>query len=316
MSTRNRKKNSLTSQVRRAYRKDELASILTLPEEDFGSAFKMETVGCDIQVPAGTKSWRRGRCRDNSYYHFRDNGSTVLAVAHLDTVVDPDRRAPRFRNTQSGPYVVSGALDDRLGAYVILGLLPKLGVSCDQLLTVGEEDGESTAEFFKPDKDYDWIIEFDRSGTDVVMYQFEDEPCRKLVEASGARMGKGSFSDIAYMEHLDVKAFNWGAGYRGDYHSERGYAYLSDTFAMTAKYLRFHEQNAGSTLLHEQDLRWYEDGETLECVRCLQPISIEDNICPECDSCQFCYLEDGTCMCYTRHALSGRPVGELLLQSD
>ena len=46
--------------------------------------------------------------------------------------------------------VHSGALDDRLGAYIILDLLPKLGINVDVLLTVGEEQGRSTANFFAP----------------------------------------------------------------------------------------------------------------------------------------------------------------------
>ena len=95
------------------------------------------------------------------------------------------------------------------------------------------------------------VIEFDRTGTDVVMYQYEDDASMQAVEAAGAKMGLGSFSDIAYLEHLGVKAFNWGVGYRGNYHSESGYAYLNDTFAMAAKYLRFHEQNAGTRMPHE-----------------------------------------------------------------
>jgi hypothetical protein len=242
------RKNSLARQARRAYRQGDLARICTLREDRFGRAFGMQTV----RVEPKWKSYGSGRPED--YYHFRDNNSSVLAVAHLDTVVSQEGRTPRFRATEKGPLIVSGALDDRLGAYVILNLLPKLGVTCDWLLTVGEESGASTAESFDSrGKKYDWMIEFDRAGTDVVMYQYEDRASERLVEAAGAVMGSGSFSDVAYLEHLDVKGFNWGVGYRGDYHSERGYAYLDDTFRMVAKYLRFHEQNAGTHMPHEPE---------------------------------------------------------------
>lgn len=248
------RKNSLARQARRAYDQGELTRILTLREDRFGRAFGMQTVSIGRDFPTGRKSYRYydgGRPED--YYHFRDNGSSVLAVAHLDTVVPQKGRVPRFRDTERGPLVVSGALDDRLGAYVIIGLLPKLGVTCDWLFTVGEESGQSTAESFDArGKKYDWVIEFDRGGTDVVMYQYEDRASRRLVEASGARMGQGSFSDIAYLDHLGVKAFNWGVGYGGNYHSADGYAYLNDTFSIVAKYLRFHEQNAGTALPHEE----------------------------------------------------------------
>ncbi|HEY1700745.1 MAG TPA: hypothetical protein VGG75_13615 [Trebonia sp.] len=305
-----RKKNSVARQVQGAYRQRDLARVLTMPEQDFGAAFTMETVKTGAgELPRG--SWRGRPAAD--YYHFRDNGSSVLAVAHLDTVVRPDRRAPRFSRTRGGPLVVSGALDDRLGAYVILDLLPKLGITCDWLLTVGEEDGQSTAESFKAGKDYDHVIEFDRGGTDVVMYQYEDDESCQRVEACGAEVGRGSFSDIAYLDHLGVKAFNWGAGYRGDYHSERGYAHLSDTFAMTAKYLLFHEQNAGVTMPHDPEDAYSagqldDEAYGLVCAVCDQVgVYPDDDYCEHCFSCVFCCLpEDEGCQCYKRHALSGK----------
>lgn len=293
-------RNPVTRQVRRAYRQDTLARILTMPEQDFGSAFGMQTVQTE------TRWSRQYSGQPEDYYHFRDNGARVLATAHLDTVVAGDRRAPRFRNTKAGPLVTSGALDDRLGAYVILDLLPRLGVTCDWLLTVGEESGASTAEYFKPGKDYDWAIEFDRTGTDVVMYQYEDAATRRLVEAAGARTGSGSFSDIAYLEHLGVKAFNWGVGYRGNYHSEAGYAYLYDTFAMVARYLRFCEQNAGTTLPHDPGYgygtgrrNWQDDADYLLCDECIEYGVDESGYCRFCGTCMDCGLpEDDGCMCY------------------
>jgi hypothetical protein len=309
-----RKKNSLSAQVRRAYRQDGLARVLTMPEKKFGAAYGMETVEVKGDGKVSRDTWR-GAPAD--YYHFKDNGAKVLAVAHLDTVVNHDRRAPHFHGAQTGPMVVSGALDDRLGAYVILDLLPKLGVSCDTLLTVGEEDGQSTASLFTAGKDYDHVIEFDRSGTDVVMYQYECRESRAAVEACGARMGTGSFSDIAYLEHLGVKAFNWGVGYQGDYHSERGYAYLSDTFAMTAKYLRFNDQNAGVAMPHEPDDKRsgydygnWDDDDLTSCLLCEAKwsVNLDTGVCGICDTCNFCAEDSDACLCYTSHALSDRPV--------
>jgi hypothetical protein len=299
-----RKKNSLNRQVRRAYRQNELARICTMPEREFSRAFGMKTVTVAQRAP-------------HNYYHFRDNGASVLAVAHLDTVVKPSLRAPRFTVTQTGPLIVSGALDDRLGAYVILDLLPKLGVTCDWLLTVGEENGMSTAEFFDPPKEYDWVIEFDRGGTDVVMYQYEDEASRQAVQASGATVGHGSFSDIASLEHLSVKAFNWGVGYRGNYHSERGYAFLYDTFAMVARYLRFHAQNAGKAMPHEphwkdvyyggslieersySERAYQEIEDFIDCASCgaLQAVDPYTLICAYCDTCLNCTEESVACTC-------------------
>jgi len=231
------------SEVQRAYRQRDLARICTLREDRVGRAYGMETV----KVAAASR-WMRYQDQPEDYYHFRDNGGRVLAVAHLDTVVRGDRRTPHFRRTAHGPLIVSGALDDRLGAYTILHLLPELGITCDWLLTVGEESCSSTAEWFKPAKDYDHVIEFDRMGTDVVMYQYDTSTSRAAVKAAGAVVGHGSYSDIASMEHLGVTGLNWGVGYRGNYHSEEGFAYLHDTFAMVAKYQRFHAQNAGQPM--------------------------------------------------------------------
>ena len=277
---------SLTREVRKAYNQDTLSRTLTMPERDFSKYYGMETVTVD------QPSYRLAYGDPEDYYHFRDSGSSVLAVAHLDTVVRPDRRAPRFSNTKAGPLVVSGALDDRLGAYVILSLLPQLGVSTDVLLTVGEESGCSTAGHFKPPKDYDWIIEFDRTGTDVVMYQYEDLECFERIEASGAATGYGSFSDIAYLEHCGVKAFNWGVGYRGDYHSEKGYAYLDDTFSMVAKYMRFHDQNLGTCMTHEPEYRddRYRESYSYDCISCGAKDSVDTATwyCEYCGICQDC----------------------------
>src|SRR5262249_13897923 len=104
----------LVRKIRRAYRKHMLAQICVLPESAFGGAFSMQT------VPVRQRVSKYDSPAD--YYHYRDNGASVLAVAHLDTVVGNRERAPYFYDTPRGPAIRSGALDDRLGAYVILGI--------------------------------------------------------------------------------------------------------------------------------------------------------------------------------------------------
>jgi hypothetical protein len=297
-----KRKNSLARRVRRAYSQDELTRILTLPESEFGREFDMKTVEVE------QRGWRADEEGGNDYYHFKDNGARVLAVAHLDTVVKPEYRVPRFYDSVSGPALVSGGLDDRLGAYVILKLLPAMGVTVDYLLTVGEEDGQSTADFFTSDKTYDHVIEFDRMGTDVVMYQYDDAATRKAVRTAGAVVGNGSFSDIAYLEQLGAKAFNWGVGYAGNYHSRDGYALLNNTFAMVAKYLRFHEQNAGVPMPHKPSprrrhsrsyggSREWRDG--LDCDMCGQrgTVDMDTAICAECGTCFDCGEYEEDCIC-------------------
>lgn len=225
---------------------DALKRVCEAHETHFGDMYGMEHVPVQQRAP-------------HDHYLFLDRGADILAVAHLDTVASHEERMCTFADTPAGPVVHSGALDDRLGAYIILELLPRLGIKVDVLLTVGEESGQSTAQFFDPpkDKEYLWGIEFDRGGTDVVMYDYEDKPTEALVRACGARVGQGSFSDIAYLEHLEVKCFNWGVGYQ-DYHGPRGYAYLEDTWAMVAYFMRFHDANHEEYLPHEQVSKpWY-----------------------------------------------------------
>jgi hypothetical protein len=232
--------------VRRAFDRDTLAQVCELPEHAFGAAYWLERFSVGQEAPA-------------DYYYYADRGSDVLAVAHLDTVARPSTRTCRYVDTAAGPVVFSRALDDRLGAYVILDLLPRLGINCDVLLTTGEEVGRSTAAFFEPgDRQYNWIIEFDRGGTDVVLYQYDDPDTRALVETVGADISVGSFSDIADLEHLGCKAFNWGIGYQ-DYHSARSHAYLDDTFAMVARFLAFHDAYADTPLPHDVDMDYRPD---------------------------------------------------------
>lgn len=209
-----------------------------------------------------------GRDGRERFYWYQDNGSDILAVAHLDTVQDD--RTCQITSTASGLLATSGALDDRLGVYVILDLLPKLGIVCDVLLTTDEEIAQSTAEAFEPSKDYNWMIQFDRGGTDVVMYQYETPELCKLVEASGAQVGVGSFSDICLLDHLGCAGFNWGVGYE-EYHSTRSHAWLDDTFRMVARFVKFHQANAGTVFAVENDphlpgqLCWDDDTMVADC---------------------------------------------------
>lgn len=237
------KRKAPTRKIRKAFDRDVFKRVCEMAELDFHEAYDMELVPVDQARPA-------------DYYLFLDRGSDILSVAHLDTVVFPDERICQFLTTADGGTVAySGALDDRSGAYTILELLPKLGIEHDVLLTVGEESGRSTAQFFETEKDYKYIIEFDRGGMDVVMYQYEDRASEDLIRAAGAKMGDGSFSDIAYLEHLGAKAFNWGIGYKGNYHGPRGHVWLDDLYQMVAYYLNFHEDNKDSFLRHVPDWR-------------------------------------------------------------
>jgi hypothetical protein len=213
-----------------------LKRICEMDERKFAKTYRMDVTKVPQQSP-------------DDFFAFKDNGSSILAVAHLDTVGLPHQRTAHFTETEAGLVVHSRALDDRLGAYIILDMLPKLGIEVDVLLTVGEESGRSTAQFFEAPKQYNWMIEFDRGGTDVVMYDYEDEDVIEMVLDTGAKVGDGIFSDICYLDHLDIKGFNWGVGYR-DYHGPRAHAYLNDTFEMVGYFDEFYSVWSDTHLPH------------------------------------------------------------------
>lgn len=235
MTTKRQPTKQARLRVRDAFDPAMLATICTT--WDFDSYAKR------VDLPNSTSGRKR-------FYYYKDNGSDILAVAHLDSVQDDGTCT--VVDTAAGPLAVSGTLDDRLGVYVILELLPKLGITCDWLLTTDEEIGQSTAGDFYPEdmhKSYNWMFQFDRGGTDVVMYDYETPDLCDLVEASGARVGMGSFSDICMLEHLECAGFNWGVGYQ-DYHGPRAHAWLDDTFRMVARFVKFYNANAAKVFTY------------------------------------------------------------------
>lgn len=236
-----REHQTLKSRVRRRFSRHALKRICEMYELDFPTYYPDLTTWVIDE-----------RKQRNNWYFFADRGSDILFVAHLDTVVAHENRMADYAETKAGPVIHSGALDDRLGAYIGLELLPALGINLDILLTCGEEDGQSTAEFFTTDKQYNWVIEFDRKTCDVVMYQYTDAATSALVRECGASVGHGSFSDIAELDHLGVKCFNWGAGYDGVYHSVKGFAYLEDTYKMVAHFMEFYKTHKDTRLPHEK----------------------------------------------------------------
>lgn len=166
-----------------------------------------------------------------------DNGGSVLGVAHLDWVL---WRKPSFSKDRH--QVFCPQLDDRLGVWVILDLLPALyGIKYDVLLTDSEEVGKSTAkDFTESAKPYNWLFQFDRRGTDTVLYEYDSPDNRKRLEACGLTTSTGSYSDICYLSHLGVSGWNIGTGYYGE-HSQACNAKLKETRENAHKFFRFFE---------------------------------------------------------------------------
>lgn len=186
---------------------------------------------------------------DLGRFSYIERGSNVLGVAHLDTALDKWW-------FQGGRHKVhSPALDDRLGAYVLYDLLVTQGITLDLLFTEGEEIGRSTAREFTPDKHYDWIVSFDRAGTDVVMYQYEDDDHEEMLKAFDLRLKYGSFSDISELEHLGCKAFNIGVGYHQQ-HTPNCHAVLKETSQQVERFMRLYTALKDTHLPHEERPAW------------------------------------------------------------
>ena len=181
---------------------------------------------------------------EGSTYTFCDNGSDVLAVAHLDTVQSDNYTS--VLTIKGERVLLSPRLDDRLGVYIITRMLPLMGVTCDWLLTTGEEVGQSSAEIFTPAKQYNWAFSFDRAGSDCVLYHYECKALKKLLRKAGFHIGQGSFSDLSFLD-ANCAGINFGCGYQ-DAHSLHAYAFLNDTFKMVQRFARFYREHKSARL--------------------------------------------------------------------
>ena len=183
--------------------------------------------------------------KDGIYIYKSRPDSKILAVAHLDTVLSINH----FHKIEGEDIVFNAQLDDRLGVYTLLDLLPGMGVKFDLLLTEGEETGQSTAAYFEGDKKYNWMFSFDRHGEDVVLYQYDDKDSRSLLQESGFKPSLGSFSDIAFLGHLGIKGFNFGTGYEGE-HSAMCYANINALKRQAKRFVHFYNANKNTKLNH------------------------------------------------------------------
>ena len=144
--------------------------------------------------------------------------------------------------------VLCPTLDDRLGIYTICSLLPTLigPYTYDVLITEGEESGASTAAAFTPPdgKQYNWVVEFDRRGTDVVLYQYEgNKDMVAALKAAGYKIGVGTFTDISKLEFLGTTCVNIGVGYNNE-HSIMSVMFVSDYLLQITRFVdKFWPQN-------------------------------------------------------------------------
>ncbi len=194
---------------------------------------------------------------------FKDNGADILAVAHLDTVCDYQHF---YTAKVGGQQVIFNAqLDDRLGVYLLLDYLPSLNVKYDVLLTENEEMCSSTAQDFKSSKQYKWMFQFDRAGTDVVMYQYESKTVADLLRGVDWKVGFGSYTDICELDDLNCCGINFGCGYQQN-HMKSSHVVVADIYHNVRRFLRFYEKYNGKNLPvpSVEERRWHSHAYTYD----------------------------------------------------
>ena len=181
-----------------------------------------------------------GKFSTNSRRIFIDNGGDVLFVAHVDTVLPPKmKKRTKKRLHASG-------LDDRLGCLLAYELGIKLGA--DILLTDDEEKCQSTAQHHLA-KNYNWVVEFDRGGDDVVTYGIDSYEFQHAL-IKYWNIGFGSYSDIVDLPILSC-CFNLGIGYHHA-HSEDSYINLKQLNMQLKKFVQFYEKYSGTKFIADE----------------------------------------------------------------
>jgi len=180
---------------------------------------------------------------------FKDNGSNILGVAHLDSHYPPAHFV--VANLSHKRIILSPVHDDRIGAYLMIDMLPRMGINVDILLTEDEEQGNSSAKHFTPKKEYKWIFMFDRSGTDVALYQYNDADLRAKLKKHGLEGSHGSYSCIKDMEKLGVKGMNFGSCYYNN-HSLDSYLNESELAINLACFRDFYNEFKDTKLEHKE----------------------------------------------------------------
>jgi hypothetical protein len=190
-------------------------------------------------------------------YVYIDAGSPILTVAHADVHPDIENIVyfDSHEETVDGvkdTRVYSPYLDDRLGVYAIFEKLSDFGINADILITTDEEVHKSSALEFSTNcpKNYNWIVEFDRKGEDVVLYSYKNGQMENELMEAGFKIGRGTSSDISQMTSLGLACFNVGIGYH-DAHTPECWASLSELERQLERFQRFYSKNIARKYINE-----------------------------------------------------------------
>ena len=176
--------------------------------------------------------------RQRYLYRPGISNESPLLICHADTVL----ASRAYLYSAKTSVVTSSELDDRLGIAVLLAIIQSSGMDClhlsdcAMLITDNEEMGQSTSALFAADCKQNperfgspnWLLNFDRRGSDSVCYGYENDTLSSLLRHCGHTIGQGTCSDISRMESLGVSGVNIGVGYQNE-HSLKCFVYLRDT---------------------------------------------------------------------------------------
>lgn len=249
--------------------------------------------------------WELGKPKEtaNGTYTYINRGSNILSIAHLDTVYQRSH-FHKLGLADGNVWVMSPWLDNRLGTYILLHLLPTLGIELDVLLTEGEEAGKSTAAYFTSRKKYKWMVSFDRASNDVVCYRYTDASFSKAILDAGYKsVSHGTRSDIDYLAHLGCRGLNIGNGLvQVESHGLFSTANMNTCVSQVEKFVTFYDANkdtlwdySSAPVVHTPSKPYAPhqpkadnklDASVTykpECVQCLRPVEKNtDWLCKRC----------------------------------
>lgn len=152
-------------------------------------------------------------------YVFAKGKMPVLLVAHLDTVHKQLPKTVYYDEEMqiiSSPEGIGG--DDRCGVYMVLEIVKRY--NCSVLFCEDEEIGAVGAKKFTKSIDaegleWNYIIEFDRKGSDdAVFYDCDNPKFEDFITESFYKSAFGSFSDISVLApFFKCAAVNLSCGY-------------------------------------------------------------------------------------------------------
>ena len=169
----------------------------------------------------------------NDGYVFAQGDFPVLLVAHLDTVHKLLPYIILYDKEYGALYSPNGiGGDDRCGVYMILEIIKKY--NCSVLFCEDEEIGgvgarKFTQAEFVSDLKFNYIIEFDRRGSnDAVFYNCDNPDFTDFITKEFYEEAYGSFSDISIVApDLGCAAVNLSCGYYNA-HTNEEYVVLAE----------------------------------------------------------------------------------------